>query len=131
LVRALCWAHFRRDFVDAGKCLNALKAWEDLWVARIAEIYRLNYERLAVVNGPAPFAAAQLKLESALESMLKLIRNELAEPGLHRQQQKVLNSALKHWDGLTVFVDNPYIPMDNNLALSSGLENPQIWVEAA
>ena len=100
-------------------------------MARIAEIYRLNYERLAVVNEPAPFAAAQLKLESALESMLKLIRNELAEPGLHRQQQKVLNSALKHWDGLTVFVDNPYIPMDNNLALSSGLENPQIWVEAA
>jgi len=37
LVRALCWSHFRRDFVDAGKSLNALKAWADLWVSRIAD----------------------------------------------------------------------------------------------
>jgi len=28
----------------------------------------------------------------------------------------VLLSALKHWDGLTVFVDNPLVPMDNNIA---------------
>jgi len=85
-------------------------------VSRIADIYRLNDERLAVLGEPALFAAAQLRLESALESMLKLIRDELENPKLHWQQQKVLNSALKHWDGLTVFVDNPLVPMDNNLA---------------
>ncbi len=39
-------------------------------VARIAEIYRLDYERLAVMNEPASFAAAQLKLESALPALL-------------------------------------------------------------
>ena len=52
-------------------------------------------------------------MESALESMLNLIGAELEDPSLHWQQQKVLNSALKHWDGLTVFVDNPLVPMDN------------------
>jgi transposase len=116
LVRALCWAHFRRDFVDAGKSLNALKPWADLWVSRIADIYRLNDERLAVLDKPELFSAASERLESALESMLKLIRDELEDPSLLWQQQKVLNSALKHWDGLTVFVDNPLVPMDNNLA---------------
>jgi len=62
------------------------------------------------------FSAAQLRLEGALESMLNLICTELEDPSLHWQQQKALNSALKHWDGLTVFVDNPLVPMDNNLA---------------
>lgn len=116
LVRALCWSHFRRDFVDAGKSLNALKAWADLWVSRIADIYRLNDERLAVLDKPELLSAAQLRLEGALESMLNLIGAELEDSSLHWQQQKVLNSALKHWDGLTVFVDNPLVPMDNNLA---------------
>lgn len=115
LSRALCWSHFRRDFVNAGKSLNCLKSWADLWVARIAEIYHLNNERLAVLDKPELFAA-QLRLESALESMLQLIRNELKEPGLHWQQQKVLSSALKNWVGLTVFAGNPHVPMDNNLA---------------
>ncbi|HAP93209.1 MAG TPA: hypothetical protein DCM26_01120 [Desulfotomaculum sp.] len=96
--------------------MNCLKAWADLWVARIAEIYHLNYERLAVLDEPALFTAAQLRLESALESMLELIRSELEDHKLHWQQQKVLNSALKNWDGLTVFIDNPFVPMDNNLA---------------
>jgi transposase len=50
LVRALCWAHYRRDFLNAGKSLNCLKDWADLWVNRIAEIYRLNEERLAVLD---------------------------------------------------------------------------------
>jgi transposase len=116
LVRALCWSHFRRDFVDAGKSLNVLKAWADLWVSKIADIYRLNDERLAVLDKPELFSSAQLALESALAAMLQSIRSELEDPGLHWQQQKVLNSALKHWDGLTVFVDNPLVPMDNNLA---------------
>jgi len=116
LVRALCWSHFRRDFVDAGKSINALKAWADLWVSRIAGIYRLNDERLAVLDKPELFSAAQSRLESALESMLSLIGAELEDPSLHWQQQKVLNSALQHWDGLTIFVDNPLVPMDNNLA---------------
>ncbi|MDF9409838.1 IS66 family transposase [Pelotomaculum isophthalicicum JI] len=125
LVRALCWSHFRRDFIDAGKSLTCLKAWADLWVARIADIYRLNHERLAVLGAPELFHAAQLRLESALELMLKSIHSELEAPKLHWQQQKVLNSALKNWDGLTVFVNNPLIPMDNNLALSTGIYNPQ------
>jgi len=70
LVRALCWSHFRRNFLDAGKALNCLKAWADLWVDRIAGIYRLNYERLAVLGKPELFKVAQSALESALESML-------------------------------------------------------------
>lgn len=116
LTRALCWSHFRRDFVDAGKSLTCLKPWADLWVARIAGIYRLNQQRLAVLDRPELFNTAQDALENALQSMLQSIRSELSDHGLHWQQEKVLTSAVKHWEGLTVFVDNPQIPLDNNMA---------------
>jgi transposase len=116
LKRALCWSHFRRDFVDAGKSLNALKPWADFWVSRIADIYRLNDRRLAMLDRPELFDAAQTALEDALGSMLKLIRAELEDPNLNWQQEKVLASAVKNWDGLTVFADTPLVPMDNNVA---------------
>jgi transposase len=116
LIRALCWSHFRRDFVDAGKSLNALKPWADFWVSRIADIYRLNDRRLAMLDRPELFDAAQTALEDALGSMLKLIRAELEDPNLNWQQEKVLASAVKNWDGLTVFADTPLVPMDNNVA---------------
>jgi transposase len=46
LIQAFCWAHFRRDFINAGKHLTCLEPWADAWVARIANI--LSFER-----GPA------------------------------------------------------------------------------
>jgi hypothetical protein len=31
---------------------------------------------------------------------------------------------LKHWKGLTLFLEVPKAPLDNNLCLSSGIYNP-------
>lgn len=116
LVRALCWTHFRRDFVTAGKSLTALKPWADEWVRMIAHIYCLNEARLAVKNDPAAFARAQAELVAALEEMAQRRDTELEDPNLHWQKRKVLESARKNWPGLTVFVDHPEVPMDNNEA---------------
>ena len=33
-----------------------------------------------------------------------------------KQQRKVCKSLLTHWSGLTLFVDNPQVPLDNNVA---------------
>ena len=41
---------------------------------------------------------------------------ELAQPALHPARRKVLESLRQHWSGLTVFVDHPEVPMDNNTA---------------
>src|SRR5207249_11636647 len=40
----------------------------------------------------------------------------LAEPQLHPARRKVLESLGNHWTGLTVFVEHPEVPMDNNTA---------------
>ncbi len=42
--------------------------------------------------------------------------SELAQPDLRLPQRKVLTSLVEHWSGLTVFVDHPEVPLDNNTA---------------
>ncbi|MGC8804621.1 MAG: IS66 family transposase [Candidatus Ratteibacteria bacterium] len=41
---------------------------------------------------------------------------EINQPYPHVQQVSLMESMKKHWQGLTLFVDNPQIPMDNNIA---------------
>ncbi|RJX24497.1 MAG: hypothetical protein C4554_08950 [Dethiobacter sp.] len=48
--------------------------------------------------------------------MEETITAELEDPALSEVQRKVLQSAKKHWEGLTVFVAHPQVPMDNNAA---------------
>ena len=116
IILAICWAHFRRDFLNAALKYKILQSWADLWVERIGEIYHLNKERLKVSNDHRLFVLAQRKLEKAISDMKKDIETELKDPSLHDEQVAVLKRALKFWDSLTVFVDNPRVPMDNNIA---------------
>jgi transposase len=41
---------------------------------------------------------------------------ELGSGRLPEEQEKILRSMRRHWQGLTVFVDHPEVPMDNNAA---------------
>jgi len=41
---------------------------------------------------------------------------ELADPKLREPCRKVLTSLQEHWSGLTVFLDDPRVPLDNNRA---------------
>src|SRR5712692_4606960 len=47
---------------------------------------------------------------------LKAWALELADPALREPCGKVLTSLQEHWSGLTLFVDDPRIPMDNNIS---------------
>jgi transposase len=42
--------------------------------------------------------------------------SELTAENLHPEKAKRLNSIKEHWEGLQVFVDHPWIPMDNSEA---------------
>ncbi len=56
IVLAFCWAHVRRDFVEAARSWPALERWGLDWVERIGAAYRCNDARLAVRDDPAAFA---------------------------------------------------------------------------
>jgi transposase len=112
LVLAFCWAHVRRDFVQVGKGWPELKAWALEWLQRLRELYRCNRQRL---RQPAD-AAADAALRQAVTALQQQCFTELADPFLRTPCRKVLTSLQEHWSGLTLFVEDPRIPMDNNLS---------------
>jgi transposase len=112
LVLAFCWAHVRRDFVRLGKGWPELKTWALPWLKRIRELYRLHRHRLQ-----KPLAAdAAAALRQAVTAFAEQAATELADQSLREPCRKVLTSLQEHWPGLTRFVDDPRIPMDNNVS---------------
>lgn len=109
LVLAFCWAHVRRDFVRVGKGFPEWKDWALTWLRRIRNLYRINALRGLPAN-----PARTMELRDALAAMQRQARGELADPERREPVRKVLTSLMEHWDGLTLFVDDPRIPMDNN-----------------
>jgi len=108
-----CWAHVRRDFIDIQKKFpnnRELCKWAEEWVVKIAELYRINNERVKYMNGSESFQKYNAKLQKTLGEMKtdseKVYSDERAGP---------MNSMKEHWNGLTLFVEYSELPMDNNL----------------
>ena len=134
LLLAFCWAHVRRDFLMFRPGADAAgQAWADGWIERIGELYHLNNARIdrgqdrqapelpapfvrmsaARMNTPA-YAQAHQELVQKVEALAQSRDAELAPPNLPAPRRKILVSLREHWKGLTLFVDHPEIPMDNN-----------------
>ena len=116
IVLAFCWAHQRRDFLALANDYPEVSLWAMGWVAAIAELYHLNALRLQTKAGSAEQAARHAALQQAVQRMASQREAALAEPTLAEPAAKVLQSMTVHWAGLTVFVDHPGVPMDNNVA---------------
>ena len=114
IVLAFCWAHVRRDFVGVGKGWPELTPWALSWLRRIRHLYQINRERLQHPQDSAPFQEQQALLRGAVEAMHSEAVKELSDPKLRQPCRKVLESLEDHWTGLTRFVEDPRIPMDNN-----------------
>jgi transposase len=74
----------------------------------------LNDRRLAVEKGSAAFLEADGCLRRAVAEMKTQMETELARADLATPCRKALESLREHWEGLTRFVDDLRIPMDNN-----------------
>ena len=118
---AFCWSHMRRDFVECAAGQVRLTDWCQGWIERIASIYRLNEARLAhydpgIERQTPAFDAAQGALKEALDGLFAQAELELAGPPDPAREGKALRSLLNHREGLSVFVDRPQVPLDNNRA---------------
>ena len=118
---AFCWSHQRRDFIECAAGQVSLTEWCRGWIERIASIYRLNEARLehygAGLERPASaFDTAQGALEETLDGLFAQAERELAGLPDEAREGKALRSLINHREGLSVFVDRPLVPMDNNLA---------------
>ena len=116
-----CWAHMRRDFIRCAAGQNDLAGWCGAWLERIAAVYRLNKARLAhhdpgAERQGAAFEAAQAALAAALDGLFAEAGRELGDLPEEAREGKALRSLANHREGLSVFVERPRTPMDNNLA---------------
>jgi transposase len=113
-ILVFCWAHVRRDFVEVGKGWDELKPWALAWLQRIRELYHQQRQRLAHAAGSAEFAAADAAVRQTVADLHRQATAELADPQLREPCRKTLTSLQEHWPGLTRFVDDLRIPLDNN-----------------
>jgi transposase len=145
IVLAFCWAHVRRDYLDAGRSFTELESWALEWKGFIGALYHHNKLRLehwdekcALSEQSPEFQRHHRILEQTLQSMqrdaTRLADQDLnGEPvndavdqdgkstrplsrSARQQQRKVSQSLLTHWQGLTLFMDHPQVPLDNNRA---------------
>ena len=116
-----CWAHQRRSFIDCAAGHVRLTRWCQVWIGRIAEIYRLNGARLehydpGLEHQTPAFHKAQGALRQAVDSLFADAEAELAGLSAKALRAKPLRSLVNHRAGLSVFVDRPQVPPDNNRA---------------
>jgi transposase len=120
---AFCWAHVRRDFLDAARRWPDLNAWMFEWVEAIGELYHLNNlrgphweEGTPLGRQSSAFQRHHRALRKHLSQMKARCEACLQHPDLDDVQRAVLTSLNNHWPGLVLFAKHPQIPMDNNQA---------------
>ena len=115
---AYCWAHQRRDFINLGQGHPRWAPWAGPWVERIDRLFAGNGQRRqAYFQQQAPlWAALDLEVRRQVQELKGAMEQELAGGQFGPEPRKVLESLRRHWAGLTVFVDHPAVPMDNNAA---------------
>jgi transposase len=116
IILSFCWAHVRRDFLAVFTGWSELTDWAWSWVEDIGLLYARNEQRLAVQEDASQFSEADQGVRAQVEHLRQRCETELSQPNLREVQCKVLTSLQDHWSGLTVFVDHPEVPMDNNKA---------------
>jgi transposase len=115
-VLAFCWAHVRRDFLNYSKEYPQNEAFGLAWVEKINHLYHINNQRVQYETTTKLFKQYDQELKNATSEMKKILDEETKKNELLPSAQKLLKSLNNHWSGLTVFIDHPQIPMDNNTA---------------
>jgi transposase len=119
IAKAWCWVHVRRDFIKIFDGIPKLRSWARKWLFDIAQLFVLNHKRFALWSegkdlGKA-YRSAQAELTKHVEYLQGCWLSQLRKTS-HPEQKTVLNSLKNHWTGLTLFLKDPRIPLDNNRA---------------
>jgi transposase len=97
-----------------GKGYQQLQAWALQWLTQIKHLYYLNRMRLRCRAGTKKHSKAEAALLKHVNAMAAKLGAELSNSSLRQPCRKVLVSLKEHWPGLTRFVRDSRIPMDNN-----------------
>jgi transposase len=121
---SFCWAHVRRDFLRVANDHPALWRWGMDWAERIGGLYQLHGQRRqafhamgsGTAGAAAQYAALDQAVRAAMVTMQRLCGEQLSEPDLAVAASRALKNLVKYWQGLSVFLDHPWLDLDNNAA---------------
>jgi transposase len=111
IVLSFCWTHLRRRFYEIAAGGNAPLATEVL--RQIAALYKIEED----IRGQC--AGARLKIRQSrtrplLDKLKSWLGNTLPLVPGRSKMAEAIRYALRHWDGLILFVDDGRIEMDTN-----------------
>jgi len=116
ILLSYCWAHLRRDFLSLANKYPKYEDWGLEWVEKIGAIYYTNSLRISHARWTKKFKKYDLKLKRLVSEFFENFKKQLKDKKLEDPCEKVLKSLNNHWKGLSIFVNNPEISMDNNKA---------------
>ena len=118
LTHAVCWAHARRGFIQAQKLQPKGKRGKaDKALNFITQLYAV--EKQAKAQEASPQQRLALRKENSapvIEKFHVWLQQSIAQVPPKGTLGKALGYALNHWSGLTAFLKDGRIPLDNNPA---------------
>lgn len=109
---AFCWSHVRRRFYELAQSGPAPIATEAL--ARIAALYKIEGE-IHGRNAEGRQAERQALSRPLIAAFEPWLREKLALVSQKSKLAEAIRYALSRWNGLTRFLDDGRVEMDNNI----------------
>lgn len=109
---AFCWAHVRRRFYELAQTGPAPIASEAL--KRIADLYHVETD----IRGRPPEQRRDTRQERSkpvLAAMEPWLRQKLALISQKTKLAEAIRYALSRWDGLSLFISDGRVELDNNI----------------
>jgi transposase len=109
---AFCWAHARRPFYEFYTSTESPLAAEVL--ARIGKLYEIEAE----IRGKPPDvrqAIRQHRSRPVVEVLHQWLQDHLPRVPGWSDLAKAMRYALRHWDGLILYLDDGRLEMDSNV----------------
>jgi transposase len=108
---AYCLAHARREFFDEHKKTSSEVAVEAL--RRISEIYAIE-ARIRGLTAEARMVIRQAETKPLMVALKRWLLARLAEISTKSTLAEAIRYTLGHWEGLTVFLGDGRVEVDNN-----------------
>jgi hypothetical protein len=109
---AFCWAHMRRGFYDFWVSNKSpLAAWV---LAKIGELYAIE----AAIRGQPADHRRRVRREQScpiVEALCVWMQDHVRRVSAVSDLAKAIRYAIRHWSGLTVFIEDGCVEMDTNV----------------
>ena len=108
---AFCWAHVRRAYIDGTK--GAPGSVADNVLRRIAKLYEIE-ARIRGLSAEERLAVRRAESALVIANMQPWLKDMLPKLPKGSGTAEAIGYTLNHWQGLTRFLDDGRIELDNN-----------------